>query len=307
MAPTVTFSVQPAEAIRLGLPYFDMFISEWGAGTGIYANSSGIQYPVAAADARLPAPRGIAIHPQSDIDRVLIGTSVGDGVQANIIGSSSQIRPRNFSLSVEAPMILAPPAIMVPSAGVVPPSTITLYAHPDTYYHATYAKSGTATLSAFSDATIPIDATPALTKPLLALRFYLQTPPSAGLVRTRQYFPLSRTNLGSPGITNPVTINHATASGERLFAIIPCHGRDCVTLGFRSVGCAPSIRVAVNDFTTSPPAGGTQLERTQVTSTALTSNVPLQFAFAPGGDWVMLYYTPTAGDVGTLQYTVRMS
>jgi hypothetical protein len=317
--PIVTrFSIDPAAALRLGLPYFDVFFTGWGSGTDVTATSdgSGLIYPFAAADVRLPAPRGIMIHPESDFDRVLVETSVGTGIGATV-AKTTALNRQSFTVSVDAPLILAPPTI--PTATGTPPAlptpTVTLRARPDAIYHNTYAKSGVAALSAFVDAIVPLTdpERSAFGLPRLALRFFLQTPPDK-LLRATQTFPRALDNLGGTGqFWDPIAVDVVAASGEQLFAIVPIHGRCCVTPIFRSIDCAPSVRIAVNDFgsgiapSATPTEGGGQVqtERTLFTSGALTSNVPVQASYATAGDWLMLYYTPADGDDGLLMWQVR--
>jgi len=309
----VQFNINPQEAQRLGLTYFDMYIRGWGGSAVVHGDNQGLIYPFAASDAKLPAPRGIAIHPQSDIDRVIVETSLGAGViSAAQKGSvAAAVNSQSFSVSVEAPLLLAPPILPEISNGVVPTPTVTLRAHPDAIYHPTYAKSGTSTLSAFTAAEIPgLTGRSAFAEPVLALRFYLQTPPLQ-LARTRLY-QLAQRPGGARGLTQPVPVNAASTSGEQLFAITPVHGRCCLMAAFRAVGCTPSLRVAVVDFTElapiDPPVVETahvQLERTIYTSGALTSNVPVQLPVAPAGDWLLFYYTPADGDDGILMWTLR--
>jgi hypothetical protein len=321
MPIAVSFSIIPSEALRLGMPYFDVFLSGWGGGVDIAATSdgSGLIYPFAGADIRLPAPRGIMIHPESDFDRVLVETSVGTAVN-DAVSHATPLNRQSFTVSVDAPLILAPPAIPVPAGTpqVVPASTVVLRAHPDAIFHAQYAKSGTAALTSFTGATVPL-ADPvrtAFSTPRLGLRFFLQTPPSV-LMRAAQTFPRRADNLGGGTAQwDPVAVNATTAPGEQLFAIIPIHGRSCVTPIFRAIDCTPTIRVAVNDFgsgdiapSAAPTEGGSQvqMERTLVTTTALVSNVPVQSSYSPMSDWLMLYYTPGDANVGLLMWQVRTS
>lgn len=313
MAIGVQFNVNPQEAIRLGLTYFDMYIRGWGGSSVVHGDNQGLIYPFAAADVKLPAPRGIAIHPQSDIDRVIIETSLGAGViSAAQKGSvAAAVNTQSFSLSVQAPLLLAPPILPEISNGVVPQPTVTLRAHPDAIYHPTYAKSGTSTLSAFTTAEIPgLTGKSAFAEPVLALRFYLQTPPLQ-LARTHLY-QLAQRPGGARPLTQPVPVDAAATTGEQLFAITPVHGRCCLMAAFRAVDCAPTIRVAVVDFTElapiDPPVVETahvQLERTIYTSGALTDDVPVQLPIAPAGDWLLFYYTPSDGDDGILMWTLR--
>jgi hypothetical protein len=308
----VQFNIPPQEALRLGLTYFDMYIRGWGGSVIVHGDGQGLTYPFAATDAKLPAPRGIAIHPQSDIDRVIVETSTGAGItSAAAKDISAAVNSQSFSLSVEAPLILAPPILPEAVNNVVPQPTVTLRAHPDAIYHSTYAKSGVSTLSAFTAALIPgLGSQPAFAEPVLALRFYLQTPPLP-MARTHLYQPAQRAGGAKP-VVQPVPVNAVATPGEQLFAIVPIHGRCCLTAAFRAVGCAPTVRVAVCDFSqlvpVDPPVVGTvqvQLERTIYTSGALTSDVPVQLGVAPAGDWLLLYYTPTAGDDGLLMWTLR--
>jgi hypothetical protein len=305
MAIGVQFNINPQEALRLGLTYFDMYIRGWGGSSVVHGDNQGLIYPFAAADVKLPAPRGITIHPQSDIDRVIIETSLGAGViSAAQKGSvAAAVNTQSFSLSVQAPLLLAPPILPEISNGVVPQPTVTLRAHPDAIYHPTYAKSGTSALSAFTTAEIPgLTGKSAFAEPVLALRFYLQTPP----------LQLAQRPGGARPLTQPVPVDAAATPGEQLFAITPVHGRCCLMAAFRAVGCTPSLRVAVVDFTELAPidppvvtTGHVQLERTIYTSGALTSDVPVQLPVAPAGDWLLFYYTPADGDDGILMWTLR--
>lgn len=314
MPAIIQFSVEPAEALRLGLPFFDMYIQGWGAGSDIYVDGSGFVYPLNATDIRLPAPRGIMIHPESDFDRVIVETSLGSGIVGASIAHPTPLNRQSFTVTVDAPLILTPPTIPLPAGGVTPTPTVTLRCHQNAIYHATYAKSGGAALTAFNTALVPIAVEQsAFNGPVLVLRFFMQTPPMP-LGRSPQVFPRPTSNYGTARTYAPVAVNHATTPGEQLFAIIPTHGRKCVTTLLRSVGCAPTVRIAANDFSSLNPAavpvagdGNTQMERTLVTTTALTSNVPTQASYSPSSDWLMLYYTPSVGDNGLLMWQVRLS
>lgn len=316
MGANVKFSIEPAEALRLGLAYFDIYILNWGAGSGIDATTSGLVYPLNNSDLTLPAPRGIMIHPESDFDRVLVETSVGSGVPDAATAKSTVMNRLTYTVAVDSPLILSPPTLPLPANGVVPASTVRLRCHPNAIYHASYAKSGTAALAAFNTAVIPLTGDVprlAFNAPILVLRFFLQTPPMP-LLRAPQVFPRSQSNYNTVATYDSVVIDAAEAPGEQLFAIIPIHGRRCVTPIFRAIDCTPRVRVAVNDFdsltpTATPAAGGgrIQMERTLVTTDALVSNVPVQASYAPSSDWLMLYYTPSDGDDGLLMWQVRLS
>jgi len=307
MAPTARFSVPPREAIRLGLDYYDMWISEWGAGPDVYADNSGIQYPPGTIDDSnaLPAPAGLAIHPQSDVDRVLIGTLTGPATTAQIVGASV-IRTLNPSLSVAYPMEI-PPATLptrIPVSGNPnqPPASLRLFAHPDSIYHATYLPDSAGGVPA------PLSFTGNLQAPLLGLRFYLKTPPPGALRRTNQYFPLQRNNLGSAQPpTPPFSFIAAQQNTEILLAIYPVHGRCCATVRFKllTAATAGSIRVATIDFTET--AGGVQLESTLYRSGALAPYVAGQVAVPPAGDWLAIYFTPTTAVNGQITWTVRLT
>jgi len=321
MPIAVSFSILPSEALRQGMPYFDMFLSGWGGGTDIAltADGSGLVYPFAATDVRLPAPRGIMIHPESDFDRVLVETSVGTAVNL-AVAHTTPLNRQSYTVAVDAPLILAPPAVPVPAGTpqVVPASTVVLRARPDGIFHVQYAKSGTAVLTPYTGATVPLTdpVRTAFSTPRLGLRFFLQTPPIP-LLRAAQTFPRQADNLGGGTAQwDPVAVNATTAPGEQLFAIIPIHGRSCVTTMFRAINCTPTIRVAVNDFgsgdiapSAAPTEGGRQIqmERTLTTTTALVSNVPVQASYSPMSDWLMLYYTPGDANDGLLMWQVRTS
>lgn len=311
MPPVITFSIPPSEALRLGLPYFDMFIAGWGGSLDVYGDNSGIIYPFNSGDVKLPSPRGIAIHPQSDVDRVIVETSIGTGVDTTV-AKTSALNRLAFSVSVESPLVLAPPTMPVPANGTTPQPTLVLRAHPDALYHTQYAKSGTSTLAAFTGAIIPLSdpERPAFMTPRLILRFYLQTPPPAGVERTRLFLPTTGSFSTAPA--GPVPVNSAGPSGEQLFAILPVHGRCCMMLGFRAIDCQPALRIAANDFGFSAPLASytaldqrMQMERTLYTAGPLSDDVPVQVPVAPGGDWLMLYYTASDGDDGLLMWNLR--
>jgi hypothetical protein len=316
----IRYSNVPSDALRLGLPYYDMFITGWGAGADVLTPAgTGLVYPFTSADLRIPAPRGVMIHPESDFNRVIVETSSGVGV-TSLSAHITALNRQSFTVSVDQPLILAPPTIPM-AAGtppITPAATLVLRARPDSIYHAQYAKSGAAALTPFTGATVPLTdpVRAAFSTPRLGLRFFLQTPPIP-LLRAAQTFPRQADNLGGGTAQwDPVAVNATTAPGEQLFAIIPIHGRSCVTAMFRAIDCTPTIRVAVNDFTsgdTAPSAAPTagsgqiQMERTLATTTALVSNVPVQASYSPMSDWLMLYYTPGDANDGLLMWQVRTS
>lgn len=289
----VTFNLAPGEAQRLGLDYVDMFISDWGQvpGTSVYASTS----PVLA----LPSVTGIAIHPQSDIDRVLVGTNVGVSDQLGGAGGGSivvteTLRIRQVEVSVDAPMICAAPSVFPASSS---PKQLTLTAHPDQLWGLTYLKQGSAAPAVFGPDS------GGWVSPLLGLRLYIRPVLFGPQGRAPFNHPIQRTNYGGVnGQLSPVTLGGGGA--EQLLNIYPSHGRKSVRFSWRPTGTAVvTVRIAVLDFFQPRTFA---YERNIATVAGIAADNSKWVEFVPQSDFVLVYYTLTAG-AGDLMFSYRAS
>lgn len=293
MATTRTWSMNPTEAQRLGHDYVDLFINDWGDAS----QTSGTRYNTALGDLPIPSVAGIQIHPESDVDRVLVQTEVGQSNQLGGAGGNSSASPstpltvRTVEVSTEAPMIVAAPSV---SSATI--KELKLIAHPDTWWPLTYLPRGSAVPATFGPS-------PEWVSPLLGLRFFFRPNLCGPQGRPMFNYPTDRTNLGGDngGGRGVVVLGGVT---ETLFAILPVHGRGGCRVSFRPTGTAQvALRVAVLDI---DQTRGISIERNIATIAALAANNTQWVTFPPHADWVMLYYTLSAG-AGSLNYHVRAS
>jgi hypothetical protein len=297
MANTRTLSANPLEAQRLGLDYFDLFINDWGQ----VASAQGLTYGTSQGDQPIPSVAGVQVHPQSDIDRVLVKTSVGPSNQLGGPGGNQtalpgeQLTVRTVEVSVDAPMIVAAPSVY--------PANITkeliLLAAPDTYWPATYLKRGNPNPQVFG----PDLGSSVWCSPLLALRFFIRPNLAGPQGRAPFNMPNERANLGGNGTNTPANPVNLVPDQETLFAVLPVHGRKSARISFRPTGtAAPTIRVAALDL--SAIASSISIERNITTIAALPANSTQWVEFSPQTDFILLYYTlPFSSGAGTLQYS----
>lgn len=309
MAPPTTalrtMSASPREFQRLGLDYFDLFIAEWGV-TGFFADGSSVIYtadpnslpPGATPDIPIPTVAGIAIHPQSDFDRVLVETSVGVSSQGAPGGGGNQIAVpgqiidvRRVEVSVDAPLIVPPPSVSGTSI-----KEIALWAHPDSLYRTFYKKRGAGGNSTFGPAMA------GWISPLLGLRFFARPVLFGPQGRAPIKHPIERENLGAQPVQNPIVLGGGGA--ETNLAVIAVHGRKRVACGFRPSGTAVvTIRVAMLDMN-AIAGSGEPIERNITSIAGLAADSTQWVEFAPHGDFLILYYTLTAG-AGNLSFQVQ--
>lgn len=304
MAITVQFSVLPDEARRLGLDYYDFWVlGGWGDATNGNTNTI---YPFDSDIVSLPSPAGVAIHPQSDIDRVFVQTVVGQAIPAGSIPGQPVVipapgfgGPRTFEVTTDAPFIVSPASVATSPGDR---KTLSIFTAPDQLWSQNYLRNGDPTPQTLYGG--PIVGTNTL--PRLGLRFFLR-PQLAGPQGRAPYIWPPGNTMGS-GSNNQPKQDLTGLATETLINVFPVHGRKSVTLGFRPDGTAvATIRVAMLDMSNNIVANPNlmSIERTIATIAGIAANNVKWVSFAPGGgDFCLVYATLTAG-AGKLAYSCR--
>lgn len=311
------FSALPKEAQRLGLDYFDMWIGQDAAlknatgvsGWGDEDNSDdggvtgpALTYPFYPTDPELPSAAAIAIHPQSDVDRVMIQTF--PGIQAPQSAGNSEspapsiVAPKLTLVTPDAPFIVSPPSV-----GNTPgdQKTLKLIAHPDSRWQGNYVSA--------SGSTVAFLSNDRRLSPLLALRFYLRPRLNGPIGRAPMQFPISRTLLGlgngSPSEVNNGVFTFAaptTPATEQTIIIWPTMGRSKARAYFRireRFAGSPSANIRIATIT-----GYSMIEKTVAQISALDNTATAEREFTPG-DWTLIYGASLTGSP-ELTYGVRL-
>lgn len=204
MAITASRSFSLIEAAKYGVDFVDLFLSEFGADSTIYADAANIFYSLEPGF----APAAVQIHPLSAIDRCMIGcTYPGNGFNTSVLES---YRPERVIVTVDQPFLATAPALTA--------SPLRIIAEPTAQYSSTYQP-----YTVGSDASFNVSA---LIKPWLGLRLWRKPPPAAAFKRLNMDYsvPGGFTYVGA--VNSPPAFDVTTT--EVLGLIVPVHGRQSV-------------------------------------------------------------------------------
>lgn len=299
------FSTLPSEARRLGLDYFDLFITNWGQRANGFG-SNDVTYPQLGGPTTLgevlPSVAGIAIHPNSDFDRCLIRANPG---QENPTGGgpslafTSRIDRHTTALAVDAPYIMSAPSVQrvpgrIVSSSIESSGTLTILADPTTEWRTNYVKAGdTAPTTFWQPGFMPA--------PILALRFFLRGL-SGPLGRAPAVFPVDRVSLNSASLGGFLPIG--VAGTEALIGAFPVFGRKEVRVVAWLNGGASTVNVRVGAVHTQIGDLDQSWETTVATASGITTTSPTMVASPGSAGWIAVYVTPLVSAGGSIYLNV---
>lgn len=260
--------IKISDAKRRGFDIWEVWLSNWG-NVGAGADGNSIFFPNSATNPgiSLGGVYGIAIAPQSTVDRALITWASGNPYSAVI---SDQKDYYTTPVSVREPISWTMPGGKTPFTPFTPEELVTISTIPlggsgsqlyagfsnPVVFGDTYFPAGNAVAQTWG---VGLGAS-VWTQPQLRLLLWLK-PPTTGL-------PLSRAPFYLQFIMNPVS-----SATETLFKVIPLQGRRKVSVRIRNTAASGPVNIRLGSVV-NESAFNRGIEATLATAAGVTATTP---------------------------------
>ena len=309
------------EAIARQMETYDAFVYFWGTNTAPWNLPTAIgldSYPYLNQPGIPDSIAGVAIGPESDVDRAWITTNVSK----DLATAAGDVTLLTREISVEQPLLFTQPAKIDRSlvsllAPTLPSDTYEAQRRSLMYVFAKRATAGYGPRTSSTEIPptyIRLDGTVAdffpnpldginfnLTPPILHLRFFLQPGVPMQTKRSQRLF----------GITNPAETKAVGA--DTTVAMWPMFGRKHVEVMLRTDTMTPNtgqVQFRVTKLRTLT-RGATQVQEELIGSKIVTANAngeaSTSFSFCnPGASYLILYANTVVGTARLRQYSATM-